>query len=98
MDVTFRLSGQTFEWDSEKAASNLRKHGVPFQEACEVFFDPFFLLMDAGVEEESRQPAVGYSEGSRCLFVVHVVRKEEAIRIISARPATAQERNSYEHE
>jgi hypothetical protein len=41
------LRGQTFEWDSEKAAINLRKHNVTFQEACEVFFDPFFCLVDA---------------------------------------------------
>jgi len=98
VDITVRLYGQTFEWAAEKAASNLRKHGVTFQEACEVFFDPFFRLVDAHTEDEAREAAIGYTERSRCLFVVHVVREEDAIRIISARLATAEERKSYEHE
>jgi len=41
VDVIYELRGQTFEWDAEKAAANLRKHWVPFEKACEVFFDPF---------------------------------------------------------
>jgi len=44
VDTGLELRGQTFEWDSEKAAINLRKHNVTFQEACEVFFNPFFCL------------------------------------------------------
>jgi uncharacterized DUF497 family protein len=47
VDTGLELRGQTFVWDSEKAAINLRKHNVNFQEACEVFFDPFFRLVDA---------------------------------------------------
>lgn len=77
---------------------NLRKHKVPLREACEVFFDPFFRLTDAGADTEARTAAIGYSERSRLLFAVHVVRQEEAIRIISARPATAEERQIYEYE
>lgn len=77
---------------------NLRKHNVAFREACEVFFDPFFCLVDAGGEEEARAAAIGYTERSRLLFVVHVVRQEEAIRIISARLATTEERKIYEYE
>jgi uncharacterized protein len=84
--------------NSEKATGNLRKHGVTFYEACEVFFDPFFRLTDAGVEEQARHAAVGYTERSRCLCVVHVERDEGTIRIISARPTTAEERKFYEHE
>ena len=98
MGITYTLAGQTFEWDAEKAASNLSKHGVAFPEACEVFFDPFFRLVDATAGEEAREAAIGYSENSRLLFVVHVARREESIRIISARPATAEERKFYEHE
>jgi uncharacterized DUF497 family protein len=92
------LRGQTFEWDSEKAAINLRKHNVTFQEACEVFFDPFFCLVDATAEDEAREAAIGYTERSRLLFIVHMVRQEQTIRIISARPATTEERKIYEHE
>lgn len=98
MDTRLELRGQTFGWDSEKAAINVRKHNVTFQEACEIFFDPFFSLVDSTAEDEAREGAIGYSERSRLLFVVHVVRQEETIRIISARPATTEERKLYEHE
>ncbi|MGB7283913.1 MAG: BrnT family toxin [Candidatus Acidiferrum sp.] len=87
-----------FEWDQEKAASNWRKHSVIFYEACEVFFDPFFRLTDADAEEEARQAAIGYTERSRLLCVVHAEREEGAIRIVSARLASAEERKLYEHE
>ena len=93
-----RTSGATFEWDSEKAALDSRKHNVSFQEACEVFFDPFFCLVDSTAEDEAREGVIGYSERSRLLFVVHVVRREQTIRIISARSATTEERQIYEHE
>lgn len=98
VDTGLELRGQTFEWDSEKAAVNLPKHNVTFQEACEVFFDPFFCLVDATAEDEAREAAIGYTERSRLLFIVHVVRQEQTIRIISARPATTEERKIYEHE
>jgi uncharacterized DUF497 family protein len=99
VDTGLELRGQTFVWDSEKAAINLRKHNVNFQEACEVFFDPFFRLVDATAEDEAREGAIGYTERSRLLFVVHVVRQEETSAcIISARPATMEERKIYEHE
>jgi uncharacterized DUF497 family protein len=96
--ITYTLAGQSFEWDAEKAATNLSKHGVAFPEACEVFFDPFFRGVDATAGDEAREAAIGYTENSRLHFVVHVVRKEESIRIISARPATPEERKLYEHE
>src|SRR5215510_16144714 len=98
VDTGLELRGQSFEWDSEKTAINLRKRNITFQEACEVFFDPFFCLVDSTAEDEAREGAIGYSERSRLLFVVHVVRQEETIRIISARPATTEERKIYEHD
>ena len=54
--------------------------------------------MDSTAEDEAREGAIGYSERSRLLFVVHAVRQEETIRIISARLATIEERKIYEHE
>ena len=62
------------------------------------FFDPFFCLVVSTAEDEAREGAIGYSERSRLLFVVHVVRQKETIRIISARPATTEERKIYEHQ
>ena len=54
--------------------------------------------MDATAGEEAREAAIGYTENARLLFVVHLMREEETIRIISARPATAEERKFYERE
>ena len=51
MDVVFQLQGVKFEWNKEKYAMNLRKHGVKFEEAAEVFFDRFNIYGDASVEE-----------------------------------------------
>jgi uncharacterized DUF497 family protein len=96
MNVNFLLHGQKFIWDSEKASANEAKHGVRFETACEVFFDPFVLFIDAAVMEERRDAALGFDEHGSMLFVVHVWREEDTLRIISARPATQQERRSYE--
>ena len=98
MDVQIELDGLTFEWDSRKAAANLRKHQVSFEQACEVFFDPFVRIVDAGPHAEAREAAVGLTEDWRTLFVVHVVRQGEIIRIVSAREATKAERRRYEDE
>ncbi|MBV8201794.1 MAG: BrnT family toxin [Acidobacteria bacterium] len=98
MDVRYELNGQAFEWDAAKAAQNLRKHSVSFERACEVFFDPFLQLVAAGDSEEMRDAVLGLSEDWSLLFVVHVVRLEESIRIISARSATPAERRTYEYE
>ena len=54
MDIYFLYRGQRFVWDAEKASSNANKHGVRFETACEVFFDPFLRVEDATVDEELR--------------------------------------------
>jgi uncharacterized protein len=83
-----------FEWDSEKAATNLIKHGVSFPEAATVFADPFAVYFDdsSGI---GRLVVIGTSLRERVLFVVHVQRGERD-RIISARRATTGEREVYE--
>jgi uncharacterized protein len=48
VDVTYRLSGVTFRWDEAKARSNFTKHGVSFEQAAQVFFDPYIKYADAG--------------------------------------------------
>jgi uncharacterized DUF497 family protein len=83
-----------FEWDSEKAATNLIKHGVSFPEAATVFADPFAVYFDNG-SGIGRLVVIGTSLRERVLFVVHVQRGERD-RIISARRATAGEREVYE--
>ena len=97
MRISHELQGVWFEWDSEKADTNVQKHGVSFHTACEVFFDPFVKLRDASDLTEPREAAVGYTECEQLLFVVHVIRHEEIIRIVSAREATRDERRQYEN-
>ena len=94
MDKIFELQGVEFEWDEEKYAVNLRKHGVKFEEAAEVFFDRFNIYGDASVEEEFREYVLGFSSSAKMLFVVYIER-EARTRIISARPATTKESNEY---
>ncbi len=86
-----------FEWDIEKAESNLQKHGVSFEEAATVFFDLLSLTIPDPLhsDEENRFVTTGLSEQQRQLVVVDSER-DDRIRIISARPATASERKKYE--
>jgi uncharacterized DUF497 family protein len=83
-----------FEWDAEKAAVNLAKHGVSFEEAVTVFLDLDYLLLGDTVAPE-RFVAIGISRKARVLFVVHCERGEK-LRVISARRATRRERETYE--
>ena len=96
MDEKLLFNGITFVWNKAKAQSNLNKHGVTFEQASQAFFDPFFRLLEAGVETESREAIIGMDDGWNLLFVVHAVLLDERIRIISARRATAGERQYYE--
>ncbi len=88
-----------FEWDSEKAVTNLSRHGVSFDEAGSVFDDPLAATFDDPLHslEECRQVTVGYSTRGRLLVVCHVER-DETLRLISARPATARERKRHEEQ
>ena len=86
-----------FEWDRAKAAENLARHGVSFEEAATVFRDP---LSQAGSDpdhsvDEERFVIFGVSTAGRLLVVAHTERGD-TIRIISARPATSGERTIYE--
>jgi uncharacterized protein len=87
----------SFEWNREKAESNLKKHGVSFAEVASVFDDPLHLTADDPSHSigERRFVALGYSIAQRLLIVVYTERKDK-IRIISARPATKIERRTYE--
>jgi uncharacterized DUF497 family protein len=88
-----------FEWDSRKAASNLRKHKVSFTEAATVLSDPFSITVSDPDHstEENRYITVGVSYRLRLLIVAHTERGDR-IRIISARELTRTEREAYEHE
>ena len=94
--VRHEFRAVTFEWDAAKADANLVRHGVPFELACEAFFDPFAQIVDAAEPYEARDAVIGRAESQALLFVVHVIRHEEIIRIISARYATPKERRTFE--
>jgi uncharacterized protein len=83
-----------FEWDEDKARSNIATHGVSFEEAASVFLDPDYLVTD-DPSGPDRYIALGFSRLARLLFVVHVERGSR-VRIISARRATRSERQTYE--
>ena len=86
-----------FEWNALKAARNVRKHGVSFDEASSVFFDPLSATGDDPDHslEERRFVTFGMSSSGRLLVVTHM-EQYDAIRIITARLATRTERKLYE--
>ncbi len=85
-------------WESNKASFNLNKHGISFETACEAFFDPLFIVVDAGVVEgEQREVVIGMTVNWRLLFVMYVM-VDDVVRIISARQVTASERRLYENQ
>lgn len=91
-----------FSWDARKALSNLKKHGVSFEEAATVFSDAEALDWDfpEQADSEVRAKRLGTSVAGRILLVAYTPRRlkdgKEVIRIISARRATRKERKAYE--
>ena len=87
-----------FEWNSRKAATNIRKHGVSFDEASTVFDDPLAVIFDdeAHSTTEVRELILGHSVTDRLLLVCFAELPGEIIRLISARMATKKEREDYE--
>ena len=81
-DISHIVRGHLFVWDSAKAGANLKKHGVSFEEACEVFFFPYYEMEDASVDEEQRWALIGYSRRGRLLHVVAAEQAGAAWRII----------------
>ncbi|MCC7019665.1 MAG: BrnT family toxin [Ardenticatenales bacterium] len=87
----------TLEWDDAKAAANVAKHGVSFEEAATVFDDPLFVeFFDPDhAEGEDRYLIVGLSGQGRLLIVAYAERAD-AVRLISARTVTRKEKEAYE--
>jgi uncharacterized DUF497 family protein len=85
----------TFEWDEEKAAANVAKHGIRFDYATRVFLDPYRIEMLDDREEygEGRYKTIGIVE-SRALVVIYTIRNGN-IRLISARRAERYEQRHY---
>jgi uncharacterized DUF497 family protein len=88
-----------FDWDSDKAASNEKKHGVAFSEAATAFGDPLSITIPDPEPStgEARFILLGLPFRDRLVVVAHT-ETADSIRIISARPATRSERRTYEQE
>ncbi len=88
-----------FVWDTLKAAANLQKHGVSFEEAQSVFRDPLAVIIDDPIhfQQEPREIIIGHSDRGRLLLVCFTERRPDDLRLISAREPTKQERKKYEH-
>ena len=87
----------TYQWDPNKAKSNLKKHGIRFADAVSVFEDENAITIEDEHESESRFITIGRDILLRILVVVYTFRGH-IIRIISARKATARERKIYEEQ
>lgn len=87
-----------FEWDREKAANNVKKHHVSFEEAQTVFEDGNARIFsdEAHSVDEDREIIIGVSSQRRILLVCFVERWQDVVRIISARRATKNERKDFE--
>jgi uncharacterized DUF497 family protein len=88
-----------FEWDAAKAAENLKKHGVAFEEALTVFGDPLARIIDDPDHsvDEKREIIIGHS-GQQRLLLVSFIERPPKVRIIGARRATRREREEYERD
>lgn len=88
-----------FEWNPEKAKTNLKKHKVDFAEAETVFGDPLAKIFDDEEHsfEEKREIIVGHSTENRLLIISFTERENDTVRIISASLTTPQQRKDYEN-
>jgi uncharacterized protein len=89
-----------FSWDTKKDKANMKKHGVSFDEASSVFYDPFSKLSHDPdhSDQEDRFILIGHSHRNNLLFVIHIYREsEETVRIVSARKATKKEKSDFEN-
>lgn len=83
-----------FEWDSDKATRNVRKHGIQFADAVLVLEDQLAISLQEVVDDEVRYVTIGMDALARVLTVVYTWRGN-TVRMISARPATPNERRHY---
>lgn len=87
-----------FEWDDNKNQTNIKKHGISFEEASSVFYDEEALIIadEEHSDDEERFVLIGFSFKANLLVVCHCCREQDSIiRIISARKANGSERNEY---
>ena len=94
-DIQKKIGDLLFEWDEDKAAANIRKHGISFETAGRVFQDDSLIEIFDSLhsDDENRMLAIGLVD--EIVSVVYTERHEQTIRLISARKATKKERSMY---
>ena len=92
----FDFKSASFEWDEQKDIANFQKHGIHFKTAAKVFMDPYKLIRE-DEEHLSEQRFDILGKVGKILFVVCAFRRNNTVRLISARIATKPERERYEH-
>lgn len=98
MEIEYTHNGIFFIWNEDKAEKNrLKHHGISFEQAADVFFDPFLTVVDASRNNEIRDAVIGMDTHWKILYVVHIQIEDDEIRIISARKATKKEQDNYEN-
>ena len=96
---TYNVHMIRFEWDTAKAVTNIKKHGVSFEEAKSVFFDDFAVQFfdQENSDTEDRFLMLGMSNETNLLLICHCERDDgNTIRVISARKATKNESKNYQ--
>lgn len=85
------------EWDEDKRLANIRKHGVDFEDALDVFVDPaaYEEHDDEHSDDEHRQKIIGFGRIPAMLCVVYTERRGNVVRIITARKANQREKRTY---
>ncbi len=97
MYVFLEITGIRFAWHDRKLSINERKHGVSLEEAAEAYLDPDALFVSPGEGHiDGREALIGRPSRAKTLFVVHLIEDNEQVLIISARPATKEEKMRYE--
>jgi uncharacterized DUF497 family protein len=96
VDELYQREDLRFVWDADKAFINITKHGLSFEQACDVFFDPLMQLWEASPNDDTRLAAVGSTMDREVVFVVHLEIETTLVRVISARYATRAEKQRYE--
>jgi uncharacterized protein len=96
------MGGMIFEWDAAKDIANQKKHGISFEEASYVFYDPLLVMtFERIVNGEERWQTFGMVGDIRIVMVAHTIADDsgsEVFRLISARAATKRERRNYEEQ
>ena len=94
-DIQKKIGDLLFEWDEDKAAANIRKHGISFETAGRVFQDDSLIEIFDSLHSDDENRMLAIDVVDEILSVVYTEHHEQTIRLISARKATKKERSMY---